>query len=128
VILTIPGVFVSLALLAWLGRTLGWCNDDSCPKWIGLLVRAITVAWMTSFYWAGIHPAYARTSRFIIECTEAMVKQGKVEAAKAWVRAEERLIWYRHWKRNPWFRRFVAESGLLEVCPRLARFSRRCPA
>jgi hypothetical protein len=120
--------FPVMALLGWGGGRL----LDSLRAFFGLrisvplgIVFAIALGLSTL---PVLFFVYSRTSRFTLECTKCYVAQGERGSAARLARSVDYQIWFREWKRNPWFRRFALESGLIEESPRLARFNRRLPA
>ena len=108
------------ALLKWLS---GAVNLHLEPSWV--------VAFMAAGMTAMLPPmemAASRTSSFILECVKWYLDHGEVEKAKSFARAVDYQVWYREWKRNPWFRRFVVENGLVETSAKYAKYNRRLPA
>ena len=78
--------------------------------------------------WPPLYFAGRRTSSFILECVKWYLDHDELERAKSFARAVDYQVWYREWKKNPWFRRFVVENGLAETSAKYAKFSRRLPA
>lgn len=93
-----------------------------------LLSRAVFLIVLACPYWAGLGAAGSRTSSFILECVKWYLDHDEVERAKSFARAVDYQVWYREWKKNPWFRRFVVENGLVETSAKYAKFNRRLPA
>jgi len=67
----------------------------------------------------------SKTSRFIVDCIRWYVDRGEDESARKLAASLSQQIWFREWKRNPWFRGFANRSGLLERSARLRRFAKR---
>ena len=109
------------------GALLGWVNEVLHLKLAVPLVGVFMAAGMT----ATLPPmvmAASRTSSFILECVKWYLDHGEAEKAKSFARAVDYQVWYREWKRNPWFRRFVVENGLVETSAKYAKYNRRLPA
>ncbi len=92
------------------------------------LSRAIFLIVLACPFWAGLGAAYSRTSSFILECVKWYLDHGELERAKSFAQAVDYQVWYREWKRNPWFRWFVVENGLVETSAKYAKYNRRLPA
>jgi len=111
--------YVGESLLVWLNNAL---NIGLRVSWVvPVIVGGLT---------AGLPPiflAFSRTSSFILECVKWYLDHGALEKAESLARTLDYQVWYREWKRNPWFRRFVVESGLVEASARYAKFNRRLP-
>ena len=129
-------LFILAFPLAFLGGLPGqWLMDliivpsGFHPTWLEQATSLVfAVPLFLSPFWAGLLPAYSRTSSFILECVKWYLDHDEVERAKSFARAVDYQVWYREWKKNPWFRRFVVENGLVETSAKYAKFNRRLPA
>jgi len=125
-------LFVAAMPLAVLGAGFGAFLERLLARVTGIEITFVSsglpLLLLASPFWAGLLAGYSRTSSFILECVKWYLDHGEVERAKNLARTLDYQVWYREWKRNPWFRRFVVESGLVETSARYAKFNRRMPA
>jgi len=120
--------FPIACLLGALAEFLGKLIFPDCERCITLFLNAGVLIGLSVPFWGAILPGFSRTSSFILECVKWYLDHGEEKRAKNLAQVLDYQVWYREWKRNPWFRRFVVESGLVEVSARYAKFNRRMPA
>ena len=125
-ILAVLAFPMAFALGAVAGKTAMWLLP-ACERCWKAVTQAAALFGLAIPFWAGLIPAGSRTSTFILECVRWYLDHGEEDKAKGLARALDYQVWYREWRRNPWFRRFAAESGLLEESARYAKFARRLP-
>jgi len=125
-------LFVAAVPIGVIGGAFGAFLERLFARQTGIevifLSRGLLLLLLSSPFWAGFLAGFSRTSSFILECVKWYLDHGEEERAKNLAQVLDYQVWYREWKRNPWFRRFVVESGLVEVSARYAKFNRRMPA
>ena len=67
--------------------------------------------------------AFSRTSKFILQCVHWHLDHDDIESAKKLAVSLAYQVWYREWKRNRWFRKFILDHNLHQASDRYARFS-----
>lgn len=126
-VICIPAAILSGIPMEWLAK-LFFGSDLEVPVWFEKIwLYGVVLPVFLSPLWAGLGAAGSRTSSFILECVQYHLEQGEVEKAEVLARVVDYQVWYREWRKNPWFRKFVAENGLLEQSARYAKFNRRKP-
>ena len=71
--------------------------------------------------------AGSKASRYLVSSVKYYNDIGNIEMAKGLVSIFGNYILFRDWKRNPWFRKFVAENQLQDKSANLAKFHGKMP-
>lgn len=65
---------------------------------------------------------FSMTSRFIVKTVKHHIEQGRPDLGEKVALLVDYQVWYREYKRNEWFRRFLEERKLYDKSERYRKF------